>query len=139
MFGLSQLLATEIMKRLLHGVEGVWRAGEKAELDQLMKRPRAFLRRCLAGRKILPLLSRSSAIVIRFSVSVPVLSVHNTVAEPSVSMAEARRVSTRACEMRQAPMAMNTVSTTGNSSGSIDMPSAMPARTASSQPPRKVP
>ena len=72
----------------------------------------------------------------RFSVSVPVLSVHSTVAEPSVSMAAARRVSTRACEIRQAPMAMNTVSTTGNSSGSIDMPSAMPASTASSQPPR---
>ena len=75
----------------------------------------------------------------RFSVSVPVLSVHSTVAEPSVSIAAARRVSTRACEIRQAPIAMKTVSTTGNSSGSIDMPRAMPASTASSQPPRKVP
>ncbi len=37
-------------------------------------------------------------------------------------MAVARRVSTRAREMRQAPIAMKTVSTTGNSSGSIDMP-----------------
>ena len=36
-------------------------------------------------------------------------------------------VRTRAWEMRHAPIAMNTVSTTGNSSGSIDMPSAMPA------------
>ena len=42
--------------------------------------------------------------------------------------------------MRHAPIAMNTVSTTGNSSGSIDMPSAMPASNASSQePPRKSP
>jgi hypothetical protein len=41
--------------------------------------------------------------------------------------------------MRQAPIAMNTVSTTGNSSGSIDMPSAMPASSASSQPPRNIP
>ncbi len=81
--------------------------------------------------------SASSATDIRFSVSVPVLSVHNTVAEPSVSIAAARRVSTRALEMRHAPIAMNTVNTTGNSSGSIDMPSAMPARIASSQPPRE--
>ncbi len=72
----------------------------------------------------------------RFSVNVPVLSVHSTVAAPSDSMADARRVSTRACEIRQAPMARNTVRTTGNSSGNIDMPSAMPASTPSSQPPR---
>ena len=91
------------------------------------------------GRKTSAFVSRSSAIDIRFSVSVPVLSVHSTVAEPSVSIAAARRVSTRAREMRQAPMAMNTVSTTGNSSGSIDMPSAMPPSTASSHPPLKVP
>ena len=82
---------------------------------------------------------RSSAIVMRFSVSVPVLSVHSTVAAPSVSIAEARRVSTRAFEIRQAPIAMNTASTIGNSSGSIDMPTAMPASTASSQPPRNRP
>ena len=42
-------------------------------------------------------------------------------------------------EIRHAPIAMKTVSTTGNSSGSIDMPSAMPASSASSQPPRRVP
>ena len=75
----------------------------------------------------------------RFSVSVPVLSVHKTVAEPRVSMAAARRVSTRAREMRHAPMAMKTVRTTGSSSGNIDMPSAIPASSASSHPPRKVP
>ena len=34
MLGLGQLLATEIMERLLHRVEGVWRTGEKAKLDQ---------------------------------------------------------------------------------------------------------
>ena len=49
----------------------------------------------------------------RFSVSVPVLSVHSTVAAPSVSMAAARRVSTRACDMRHAPITMKTVSTSG--------------------------
>ena len=85
------------------------------------------------------LVSRNSAMDMRFSVSVPVLSVHSTVADPNVSMAAARRVSTRACEIRQAPIAMNTVSTTGNSSGSIDMPSAIPASTASSHPPRMSP
>ena len=37
MFGLCQLLTTEIMERLFHGVEGVWRAGEKAEFDQVME------------------------------------------------------------------------------------------------------
>ena len=83
--------------------------------------------------------SRSSTMVILFLVSVPVLSVHSTVAAPSVSIAAARRVSTRACEIRHAPIARNTVSTTGNSSGSIDMPMVMPASTASSQPPRSVP
>ena len=55
------------------------------------------------------------------------------------AIAAARRVSTRAREMRQAPMAMKTVKTTGNSSGSMDMPSAMPPSTASNHPPRKMP
>ena len=88
---------------------------------------------------IAPVGNQSSATVMRFSVSVPVLSVHSTVADPSVSMAAARRVSTPARPMRHAPIAMNTVNTTGNSSGSIDMPMAMPARTASSQLPRSNP
>ena len=91
------------------------------------------------GRKTFSPFSRSSTIVIRFSVRVPVLSVHSTVAEPSVSMAAARRVSTRASEIRHAPIAIKTVRTTGNSSGSIDIPSAIPASTASSHPPRMIP
>ena len=37
MFGLGQMLATEIMKRLLHRVERVRRTGENAELDQVME------------------------------------------------------------------------------------------------------
>ena len=57
----------------------------------------------------------------------------------NAAIAAARRVSTRARDMRQAPMAIKTASTTGNSSGNIDMPSAMPPSTASSQPPRNVP
>ena len=73
----------------------------------------------------------------RFSVSVPVLSTHSTVAAPSISIAGMRRVSTPCREMRQAPSARNTVSTTGNSSGRIAMASVRPASTPSSQsPPR---
>ncbi len=71
----------------------------------------------------------------RLCVSVPVLSVHSTVAAPSASMAAGRRVSTLCCDMRQAPIAMNTVSTSGNSSGSIAMAIVMPASAAASQPP----
>ena len=70
----------------------------------------------------------------RFSVSVPVLSVHSTVAEPSASTAGNLRASTRLFEMRQAPMAMKTVSTTGNSSGSTAIASAMPASSPCNQP-----
>ncbi len=51
-------------------------------------------------------------------------------------MAAARRVRTLPRDIRQAPMAMKTVSTTGNSSGNIDMPSEISASTASSQLPR---
>ena len=83
--------------------------------------------------------SHNSASDMRFSVSVPVLSVHSTVADPSVSIADARRVSTPTLPIRHAPIARNTVSTTGNSSGSIDMPIAIPASTASIQPPRNSP
>ena len=80
-----------------------------------------------------------SATAIMFSVNVPVLSVHNTVADPNVSIAEARRVSTPAWPMRHAPIARNIVSTTGNSSGNSDMPMAIPASSASIQPPRSNP
>ena len=86
-----------------------------------------------------PSASRNCTTFIRFSVRVPVLSVHRTDAAPSVSIAEARRVSTRALEMRHAPIAMKTASTMGNSSGSIDMPTAIPARTACNQSPRNMP
>jgi hypothetical protein len=41
---------------------------------------------------------------IRFCVKVPVLSLHKTVAAPNVSIAAARRVNTRACEIRHAPI-----------------------------------
>ncbi len=54
-------------------------------------------------------------------------------------MADARRVSTRAREMRHAPIAMNTVITSGNSSGRSDIPSAIPPSIASSQEPRSKP
>ena len=72
----------------------------------------------------------------RFMVSVPVLSTQITVAEPSVSSTGERRVSTCFCERRHAPSARKTVSTTGNSSGSIAIAVAMPARSPSSQLPR---
>jgi hypothetical protein len=55
--------------------------------------------------------AHTATIVIRFWVKVPVLSVQSTVAAPSVSIAATRRVSTRAREMRQAPIAIKTVST----------------------------
>jgi hypothetical protein len=83
--------------------------------------------------------ARRVTIVMRFCVRVPVLSVQSTVAAPSVSIAATRRVRTRAREMRQAPITMKTVRTSGNSSGSIDMPSAMPLSKASSHPPRHKP
>jgi len=72
----------------------------------------------------------------RFSVSVPVLSQHSTVAEPSVSIAGMRRVSTPWRAMRHAPNARNTVSTTGNSSGTAAMASVRPASIAPSGSPR---
>ena len=58
---------------------------------------------------------------------------------PSVSIAAARRVKTRACEMRHAPIAMKTVMTSGNSSGSRDIPKAMPPSIACNQEPRSRP
>ena len=81
----------------------------------------------------------TSSTRIRFSVSVPVLSVQRTVAAPRDSIAEARRVSTRACEMRQAPIAINTARTSGISSGRSDIPIAMPPSAACNHEPRKMP
>lgn len=81
----------------------------------------------------------SAATDMRFIVNVPVLSTQTTVAEPSVSITGGRRVSTWRCDMRHAPSARKTVSTTGNSSGSMAIAVAMPARNPSSQPPRTSP
>ena len=81
----------------------------------------------------------SSRTVMRFCVRVPVLSTHSTVAEPSVSTPGIRRVSTCLRDIRQAPSARNTVSTTGNSSGSIAIAGVMPASSPSSQLPRVKP
>ena len=75
----------------------------------------------------------------RFSVSVPVLSVHSTVVAPSVSIALMRRVSTPSFDRRLAPRAGKTVSTTGYSSGSSAIASAMPASSACSQSPWSMP
>ena len=71
--------------------------------------------------------------VIRFWVSVPVLSTHKTVAAPSVSMAGMRRVSTRLRESRHAPRARKIVRITGNSSGRTAMAIAIPASSPSFQ------
>ena len=119
------------------GSNGIGRAGEDAASPERVA-GRSAAASPAAGATVAPS-ARSSATVMRFSVSVPVLSVHSTVAAPSVSIAAARRVSTRAREIRHAPITMNTVRTSGNSSGSIDMPSAMPASSASSQAPRSSP
>ena len=75
----------------------------------------------------------------RFSVRVPVLSTHSTETAPSVSIAARRRVSTCRCASRHAPMAGNTVITTGSSSGSSDIASAIPASRACSQWPSVTP
>ena len=77
-----------------------------------------------------------AATAMRFCVSVPVLSTHRVVTEPSVSTAGIRRVSTRLCERRHAPKARKTVSTTGNSSGIMAIAKVSPARNPSSQSPR---
>ena len=80
--------------------------------------------------------SSNSATAIRFSVRVPVLSVHSTVAEPSASIVAARRVSTCWRDKRQAPMAMKTVRIRKNSCGSNDIAKVMPASRPASQLPR---
>jgi hypothetical protein len=87
------------------------------------------LRRC-------PDASTTSRTAIRFMVRVPVLSTHSTVAEPSISMAGTRRVSTRLRDIRQAPNARKIVRTIGNSSGTSEIASARPANTPFSQFPR---
>ena len=81
----------------------------------------------------------NSRTVIRFIVSVPVLSTHSAVAEPRVSITGGRRVNTCFCDIRQAPRARNTVSTTGNSSGRSAIAVAIPASRPPSQFPRVSP
>jgi hypothetical protein len=84
--------------------------------------------------------SRSShATDMRLRVSVPVLSVQSTVAAPRVSIAAGRRVNTWERDSRHAPITMNTVRTSGNSSGSIDIASAMPPSRPCSHAPRRRP
>ena len=87
-------------------------------------------------RPVSPAMANVLATAMRFSVSVPVLSTHNTVAAPRVSIAGKRRVSTPRLEIRHAPSARKTVSTTGNSSGSIAIASVTPASIPASQSPR---
>ena len=69
----------------------------------------------------------------RLRVRVPVLSTQSTDTAPRVSSAASRRVRTCRRDRRQAPMAGNTVITTGSSSGSSDMARAIPASNARSQ------
>ena len=135
--GASKCLLLSAWNALSMGSNGSGRLASNPHSTR--SRNAAGIRALWAGLKTVASASRSSATAIRFSVRVPVLSVHRTVADPKVSIAAARRVSTRAREIRHAPIAMNTVSTTGISSGNIDIPSAIPARTASSHPPRRVP
>ena len=63
----------------------------------------------------------------RLVVSVPVLSVHRTVAAPSVSIARSRRTTTLARAMRQAPSARQSAIRVGSPCGSAASISASPA------------
>ena len=72
--------------------------------------------------------------VILFSVSVPVLSQHTTVALPSVSTAGRLFTSAFFFAIRCTPNAIIMVAVAGNPSGIMDMASEMPRNTSSSQP-----
>lgn len=69
--------------------------------------------------------------IIRFCVTVPVLSTHSTLTAPSVSTPGRLRTSDRFRASRHAPMDRNTVRITGNSSGIIAMARVIPASTLS--------
>ena len=73
--------------RLLHRVERIALAGEDAELDERVELARAAARGSVAGSPDSLARARRRASVMRFCVSVPVLSTHSTVAAPSVSTA----------------------------------------------------
>ena len=75
----------------------------------------------------------------RFDVSVPVLSTHNTVVAPSSSIAGMLRASTFSRASRQAPRPRNSVSTTGSSSGSTAIANVSPASRPRSQSPDDTP
>ena len=68
----------------------------------------------------------------RFSVSVPVLSVQMTETEPSVSTAGSRRTSARRVAMRRAPSASEMVTTAGRPSGMAATASETATRNISS-------
>jgi hypothetical protein len=84
-------------------------------------------------------LANSLWTAIWFWVRVPVLSTQSTVADPRASMAVGARVRTFLREIRRAPSATNTVSTTGNSSGRSDIAIVIPTRSPLSQFPRVSP
>jgi hypothetical protein len=68
---------------------------------------------CRISSCVFPGAAESSRTAIRFSVSVPVLSTHSTVAEPSISIAGTRLVSTRFFEIRHAPSAQGPIHRSG--------------------------
>jgi hypothetical protein len=115
------------MEGLLHRVEGLGRAGQSAGLSQQFAQRPAGSAPSLAGRPC----RRAGTVRQPSCGSASACRSCRCTApwRPSVSIADARRVSTRALEIRQAPIAMKTASTIGNSSGSIDMPMAIPAST----------
>ena len=82
------------------------------------------------------LFATSCCTAMRLKVSVPVLSTHITVAAPSASIVLTRLVSTRYFEIRHAPIAINTVNTTGYSSGRTDIANVMPDKRPCNQSPR---
>ena len=91
---------------------------------------------CLAKSvvKICSLKIHRASTCIRFCVSVPVLSTHNTVVSPSVSIACNRRVSTCCLPNRRAAKAKKIIMMTANSCGNNAMASPIPASIASSHP-----
>ena len=110
-----------------------------ARTTQIWVHPERRRRRWRWAAASVALITITVATDIWFIVSVPVLSTHNAVAALSISMAATRRVRTLFCEIRQAPRARNTVSTTGSSSGRIAMANVNAARNPRNQSPRVSP
>ena len=82
-----------------------------------------------ASSSISPLGTLSRRTVIRFSVSVPVLSVRMTVVAPRVSTADSRSISAFCRAMRHMPRASASVATIGKPSGMAATASAIAAST----------